>query len=697
MTTIAEIRAKFPQYAKETDGDLLMALHRKHYSHMHPRDFLDLIDGTANVHVTIKNPDLKAHWRSEVVKPRPNESEAQTRARTDGQLTEMPVNTGGKVGEAARSTLQGLTFGYGDEIVAAGHSLSPNVTYDQALSAERARLAQGEKNSPKTALAGEIGGGLMTAAISAPYAVGRGLLGTMGRGMGIGALEGALYGSGKGEGAGDRAKKMGQYGILGGLVGFGAPALVAGGKAALKAPVDWIGSSLNLGNLQRAQNALGATVRKAGMTPAEVKAKVAAAAADGQPEFRTMDALGRTGQRRASGLVRGGGDAADYLGDFLSERQMGQGDRVGAFIDDAFGTTGTTAKKTEASLKAAREADALVNYQAARGNSAPVNLGDTLDAIDDALRGVNSLDGGATALKETAIGRKLSSIKAQLQSGKYATIDFSEVLETKQELGRAIHALKKRGDSVPPAIADVFRKLDAALEGASDMYRKANDDYRVASNVIDAVDEGAMMQGRGRATDNVERFAAMTPDEQAAARVGYGDKALAKLEANASPTADKAKPFTSPKAVQEAGAMATDPALLGRRVAREGEMWRTQNRALGGSRTSDNIVDVDATNDVASGVVGAGRALLNVQLGDAVARLATVLGNKISGNNEATRRIIADALMSSDPVAALSAAVGRDVSIQNIQSALSAALRGSGRVAENRTGAGQGLLSGALR
>jgi len=36
---IAEVRAKFPQYADMSDNDLAAALHRKYYSDMPPAEF----------------------------------------------------------------------------------------------------------------------------------------------------------------------------------------------------------------------------------------------------------------------------------------------------------------------------------------------------------------------------------------------------------------------------------------------------------------------------------------------------------------------------------------------------------------------------------------------------------------------------------------------------------------------------------
>ena len=61
------------------------------------------------------------------------------------------------------------------------------------------------------------------------------------------------------------------------------------------------------------------------------------------------------------------------------------------------------------------------------------------------------------------------------------------------------------------------------------------------------------------------------------------------MERNAAPSTNKAKPLMSPKVAAERQAMALDPALLDRRLARENTMWETQKQALQASRTADEL------------------------------------------------------------------------------------------------------------
>jgi hypothetical protein len=207
------------------------------------------------------------------------------------------------------------------------------------------------------------------------------------------------------------------------------------------------------------------------------------------------------------------------------------------------------------------------------------------------------------------------------------------------------------------------------------MYRTANDGFRSASKVIDAVDEGAMMATRGRAADNVPRFGAMAAEEQGAARVGYGDRLLEQLDRITSPTSNRAKPLQSPKRAAEADAIATDPRLYSERLGRENTMWETQNRALGGSRTADNLADQQAVDGLAGGALGAARAGANLQFGDMVTRIAGVLGPVMKGQNEATRALIAKALLSDSPMQVLAPALKQSAKSASTRRLLEALIR----------------------
>lgn len=589
----------------------------------------------------------------------------------------------GAAGALAIGAGQGLGFEGFDETVAGMSSmLGGDYGYDLARVREADRRAK--EYYPGAYYGGKVPGAIASS-VTAGKALGinpqgANLLGTMGRGAGIGAGEGALWGFLEGEGAGNRAKNAIATALMGAGVGGAAPGVVAAGAKAARTVGDLVGggfdAAVGRANSGRANRAIMDTLRKAGLSVDDVADDVARAAREGQPEFRLMDAAGKAGQRRASGVVRAGGDGAEEIAQFLETRQLGQPERLGAFIDDAFGMGGKTAANESAALNAARKATNDVNYAAARQAAGPVNLNNAIDTIDTLMKRNPIL--GEAALSNTEMGGRLARLRGQLTDDGAQLIDFDTVLNVKEDLGRVIGVIKRSGGDVPRDLAQVYGALDSALENSSDAYRAANDTALAGRKVVGAVDEGAAMsRPSARSADTIPAFRSMTPDEQSAARIGYGDKALAKLEANASPTANKAKALTSPKVAAETDAMALDPRLLKDRVTRETAMWETQNRALGGSRTADNLQDVADVGMMAD-LGRAAKTALTRPL-DAAGTLLARAGAAASGQNEATRTLIAKMLMSDNPKQALAQALRQETTSQGRRRIVEAMTRALGR------------------
>ena len=607
---------------------------------------------------------------------------------------------------------QGMSFGLGDETsgaIAGIKSMMGGGEYLPAYRAERddarADMATISERYPNAATGGYLTGAAIPAITAGPLATGESMLGTMGRSGLLGMTEGGLQGAGNADGRGIVGET-----IKGGLIGLGAgiaaPAVIGAATLAKRGFFEGLPQMFGKASQTKANRAIADALMRSGKTAPDVDALIAAAAREGQPEYRLMDALGLPGQRAANGLTRAGGAPGDEVAEFLSTRQAGQPERVGAFVEDAFGFTKkpTVAKNTEvvpldykftdspadvlarpqksaADLKAklteARGNTADKAYDAARGNAAPVDVRGALGVIDARIGGMKG--SGVTG---DGIDAKLLGYRDRLaaQPGPDGVMrelsDFDRVLGVKQAVQDDIGAAVRAGrNNEARELGKLVKELDAALEGSSDMYRTANDGFRSASKVIDAVDEGAMMATRGRAADNVPRFGAMAAAEQGAARTGYGDRLLAQLETMASPTANRAKPLLSPKRAMEADAMATDPRLYSDRLGRENTMWETQNRALGGSRTADNLADQGAMDGISGEVMQAGKAAANLQFGDMVQKVAGALGPILKGQNEPTRMLIAQALMSSNAGQVLAPAIAQATKSAGVRRILEALLR----------------------
>ena len=578
---------------------------------------------------------------------------------------------------------QGMSFGFGDEFsgaVAGVKSMMGGGDFLPAYRAERddarADMATISERYPNAATGGYLTGAAIPAITAGPLATGESMLGTMGRSGLLGMTEGGLQGAGNADGRGIVGET-----IKGGLIGLGAgiaaPAVIGAATLAKRGVFEGLPQMFGKASQTKANRAIADALMRSGKTAPDIDALIATAAREGQPEFRLMDALGLPGQRAANGLTRAGGAPGDEVAEFLSTRQSGQPERVGSFVEDAFDVKGTTAAKTQQGLTDARSTAADAAYDAARGNAAPVDIRGALGVIDARTGGM-----AGSGVTGDGIDAKLLGYRSRLaaQPGPDGVMrelsDFDRVLGVKQAIQDDIGAAVRAGrNNEARELGKLVKELDAALEGSSDMYRTANDGFRSASKVIDAVDEGALMATRCRAADNVPRFGAMAAAEQGAARTGYGDRLLAQLETMASPTANRAKPLLSPKRAMEADAMATDPRLYSDRLGRENTMWETQNRALGGSRTADNLADQGAMDGISGEVMQAGKAAANLQFGDMVQKVAGALGPILKGQNEPTRMLIAQALMSSNAGQVLAPAIAQATKSAGVRRILEALLR----------------------
>lgn len=164
------------------------------------------------------------------------------------------VKGGGRLAAGARNAFQGMTFGFGDEIVAGATSLLPGRTYDEELARERERLRQNREDYPGLSTAGEIGGALATALLPvgaganaaaragqaaprvAQVAAKAPLATRMAGSAAAGAGMSGLYGFGAGEGGlGPRAESARDAAMVGGAFGAAIPLIGGAGQRYLNA------------------------------------------------------------------------------------------------------------------------------------------------------------------------------------------------------------------------------------------------------------------------------------------------------------------------------------------------------------------------------------------------------------------------------------------------------------------------------
>lgn len=598
----------------------------------------------------------------------------------------------GRLASFAAGAAQGGTFGFSDELVAGLHALSPNDTYDAALQRTRGLLDASRRDHPVAAYGGEILGGAAAGGVAtAPIMSGAtSLTGAIGRGMVAGGLEGAAYGAGSGDG-GDRLSGAARGAAMGAGIGAAAPLVAAGARSAIDAVANPISSVLNIASPTRAARAIETAIKRSGKSADEVSAALARAASEGQPMYGIADELGPAGQRMLSGSARVPGAARQQIIDALMQRQTGQGNRIAGFLADALDATDTAASR-RAAMETARRTTADAAYDAARTGAGPVDVRGALATIDDRIGGMqgsgvagDGIDGilsrfrSRLAASNPAKSSIPGSTGVSAGGGEKTAVelsDFSRVLGVKQDIDDAIGSAVRAGrNNEARELGKLKSALDSALEAASPGYRTANDDFARASREIGRIDDGmAATSSRVRAEDTVRRYEGLTTPEQAAFKYGYADPLVARID-SAAPGVNKSRPLMSDKSAAELGAMASDPDMLRAQIGRENTMFETANAAMGGSRTADNLADIADVKGIS------GSALVNLLTGNWKAA-ATQAGDKalsaITGRGDATRELIAKALLSNDVGAALAPALAAAKTTAERSRIVEALLRSTG-------------------
>lgn len=144
------------------------------------------------------------------------------------------------------SAVNGITFGFGDELAAGTDALTQPLTgssmggsqaptfgqrYDENLAAERGRQKQFAQTNPVASTVANVGGAVGTAVLGAPLAVvkGGGLVANSARGALAGATLGGVQGFGEGEGGFDpRMQNATKGAAIGGALGGALPVAGAG-------------------------------------------------------------------------------------------------------------------------------------------------------------------------------------------------------------------------------------------------------------------------------------------------------------------------------------------------------------------------------------------------------------------------------------------------------------------------------------
>jgi hypothetical protein len=574
--------------------------------------------------------------------------------------------TGGMAGKASAGLNALLRAPFTDKTI--------GEEYDELYGSLKQAREKYAEESPKANLAANIGGGvigggqlmsgagnLLSRIPGVNTVFNSGIVGRTAADLAGGAAFGGVSAAGYDE---DIAKGA----AIGGAMGAVARPVLALGGAGLNTAAGLMG----LGNRGRAANAMAEAVARSGRSVDDITDDLTRAVAEGQPQYTVADALGNSGQRMLSGIVRTPGDGRQAVVEALQARQAGQGRRIQNALTEGFGSP-QTAQQTEAAQRAMRTADARTNYGAARAGARSVNPTKAIEAADEFLGTAGSLP--RTGIADDSVEGVVRRARSLLTDGDNVVSDFDTAFRAKVELDNMIES---GSGTIQAKLKPIRDALDASLEDASDTYRNARDTYRQQSQALEAVQTGRDAARRGRVEDTIPTFTNMRPDQQQGFRAGYADDYIADVQKAVGPMTNKARPLISDATAQEFPAFAIQGQgdTLMNRIGREQRMFETANTALGGSKTADNLADTADASGFDPMIIG------NILTGNWPAAAKTALAQSaagISGRNQATRDMIARALMESSPTRAnaeLAGAVARGQRLTNAQQMVIKALIG---------------------
>lgn len=577
-------------------------------------------------------------------------------------------------------------------------TFNPVEGYNYAKAREDQILADARKNTgiPGTAveaLGGAVGaGGLAKAGITAAAALPQGAswLARAGAQAADAAGVGGISGFMEGNGVNERVKNGIMGALAGGALGFTLPGVISAAKMLASPITSQIAARMN--PQQYAQAQVARAISEGKMTARDVELALRHAHNEGQGEFTLADALGSPGQEMLSTVARSPGEGRTAVANFLDARQAGQGRRLSSALAEGFESPQTAAQVRQ-EMTAARDTAANAEYGAVRKDAMPVDVSGAISKIDETLapygvaQDVGSNDTAAAALAKYR--SRLTRPDGRTNN------DFNAVQRVRGDLSDEIQqAVQSGARNKARLLGQVLREVDNSLETSSAGFKQANKNFAQASKDIEAIDTGRQAATRGRTEDTIPTFQKLSPEGQQAFRSGYVDPLIESAQGSAMGV-NKARPFTSDAAQQEIDAFAAPGRAdaLKQKIERENTMFATRNRALGGSKTADNLAN-EAAMGVSPEVLSVAKHIISGNFGGAVKGALTAGKNAFTGNTPEVRQAVAELLLQNGknlPPKQLQALVDHTISRANRASEIAE------KIARGAAGGGAAVIPGQTK
>tara|TARA_R100000406_G_scaffold74763_2_gene55115 strand:- start:519 stop:2528 length:2010 start_codon:yes stop_codon:yes gene_type:complete len=470
------------------------------------------IDGVGEVQFDDSFKDLTREQQQRLVN-----RIAEERATLENKKKRKEEDDGYLANLARTAVGQGALLGFGDEVEAGlrtGFGLLGD--YGATRDEIRGQVKDFAAENPATALAAEIGGGLLTGGVggarAAGTAIGRKVLekaGTAGLAAGIGATEGAIAGVGSGETAGERLAGGAVGATLGGALGAAAPAAIG----AVKAGVGRVRSGVSDKAAQEAADLKALqSIEEGGMSPEDVLRGLDETRASGVTDAMIPDIAGDATRGLARGASTVSGEGRVIAQKALDERAANLGDEIANDVGNVL-AGGKSASEALDEIATRQAANAGNDYDAAFNvDGAPVTVPVTdklknlltLPAFDEAVEQADQLARvdrvGLPSAKDLIDGKKIDDLS--IRELHYIKMGLDEVLglgkrgQSKTSIGRGL----ERG--LKNARAELIEIIDDAspqIDGES-AYKTARNKFAGDARLREAIEDG-------------EGFFRMKPDE----------------------------------------------------------------------------------------------------------------------------------------------------------------------------------------
>lgn len=637
MSSLQEIRSKYPEYGFMSDDELAGAIHKKFYADV-PRDEFDRRVGLTPSEGAgrFAAPALAA--------ARPSQNKAREQVMKMRQ--EAPVMTAidDKVRQFARGTPIGSWL---DEANALTASYLPQalggMPYEEALALQRARDEVADEDSTvvgKLPVIGDVtvggltklAGGLASAPVSpmARVVQGNAILPSAVNAGVTGVGYGAIYGAGEGDGS-DRATNAAMGAAMGGTIGLAAPIVASG-----------------------VSNAVGAATRRAAPVPQQLSGFDRSAVdrlsrASGPIDAAAARALGREGMvADASGalqdvteaIAQQPGPQRQIVQGALNARAEGAPQRIRSALNSALGPA-VDLQATERAIRQNYNQQAAPFYRQFYATRLPPDpqLDAILDRVPQEFWGrverLMRLEGVDPRLARST-GHGLDLIKRALDDAARAagrgTNEERLVSDVARQLRSHVDNLLSPGD---PTLSPWAQARAIAGEGIGG--REALEmGSRVFSGKMDPVQLRAEMQGMSTMEQDMLRAGARTDLRgmmgRAATNFGPNGDAVARRALNSEFSRDNVREIADPQA----------SARLLQTIDNESTFAETRNQALSNSATARR----QATRDIIprqydqSNAANLRGTSLSGAVAEGVARIANIL--TAGALNERNARIATD-------------------------------------------------------